>query len=34
VDGNLLPPLTYPAEAFIKGDGRVLSIAAASIIAK
>lgn len=37
VDGNLLPPkeyLAYRAQAFIKGDGRVLSIAAASIIAK
>ena len=34
VDGNLTPPLPYPAEAIIKGDGKVLSIAAASIIAK
>lgn len=34
IDGNLLPPLSYPASAIIKGDGRVLSIAAASIIAK
>ena len=34
IDGNLLPPLSYPATALIKGDGRVLSIAAASIIAK
>lgn len=34
VDGNIVPPLRFPAEAFIKGDGRVLSIAAASIIAK
>lgn len=34
VDGNLLPPLPYPAEAIIKGDSRSLSIAAASIIAK
>lgn len=34
VDGNMTPPLAYPAEAFIKGDGKVLSIAAASIIAK
>ena len=34
IDGNLLPPLSYPAEAIIKGDGKVLSIAAASIIAK
>ena len=34
VDGNLVPPLDYPAQAIIKGDGKVLSIAAASIIAK
>ncbi len=35
IDGNLLPRgLTIPAEAVIKGDGRVLSIAAASIVAK
>lgn len=34
VDGNLLPPLSYPAHAFVKGDSRILSIAAASIIAK
>ena len=35
VDGNLLPPnMPLPATALIKGDGRSLSIAAASIIAK
>lgn len=34
VDGNLLPPLAYEAYCFVKGDSRVISIAAASIIAK
>jgi len=35
VDGNALPEhLPCPAEALIKGDGRSLSIAAASIVAK
>ncbi|KAG7399470.1 hypothetical protein PHYBOEH_008842 [Phytophthora boehmeriae] len=35
VDGNRLPPtLELPAEAVVKGDGKVYSIAAASIIAK
>ncbi len=35
VDGNRLPPhLPCPAEAVIGGDGRSLSIAAASIVAK
>ncbi|GKY86316.1 ribonuclease HII [Sinisalibacter aestuarii] len=35
IDGNLLPRgLTLPAEPVIKGDGRSLSIAAASIMAK
>ena len=34
IDGNLTPPLFYPCTPIIKGDGRVLSIAAASIIAK
>ncbi len=35
IDGNMIPAgLTCPAEAVIKGDGRCLSIAAASIIAK
>jgi ribonuclease HII len=35
IDGNRLPPgLPCPAEAVVKGDARVLSIAAASIVAK
>jgi ribonuclease HII len=34
VDGNSLPALSCPAEAVIGGDGRVLEIAAASIVAK
>ncbi len=34
IDGNRLPDLPYPAEALVKGDGRSLSIAAASIVAK
>lgn len=34
VDGNRLPNWEYPAEAVIKGDGRVEVISAASIIAK
>lgn len=35
IDGNRLPPnLPSPAEAVVKGDGRSLSIAAASIVAK
>ena len=34
VDGNLLPPLPCPASAIVGGDGRSLSIAAASIVAK
>ncbi len=35
IDGNLLPRgLTLPADPVIKGDGRSLSIAAASIVAK
>ncbi|RLN49873.1 hypothetical protein BBJ29_003123 [Phytophthora kernoviae] len=35
VDGNRLPPtLELPAEAVVKGDDKVYSIAAASIIAK
>ncbi len=34
VDGNKLPDAAMPAEAIVKGDGRSLSIAAASIIAK
>ncbi|NIZ15212.1 ribonuclease HII [Phaeobacter sp. HF9A] len=35
IDGNLIPRgLSLPAQAVVKGDGRSLSIAAASIIAK
>ena len=34
VDGNRLPQLRCPALAVVRGDGRSLSIAAASIIAK
>ncbi len=35
IDGNLIPrDLRIPAEAVVKGDGRSLSIAAASILAK
>lgn len=35
IDGNRIPPqLDIPAEYVIKGDGKVLSIAAASILAK
>lgn len=35
IDGNRLPPyLPYPATAVVRGDGRCLSIAAASIVAK
>ncbi len=34
IDGNKLPDLPCPARPVIKGDGRSLSIAAASIIAK
>lgn len=35
IDGNMIPKaLTCPATAVIKGDGRSLSIAAASIVAK
>lgn len=34
VDGNRLPVLKVPAEAIIKGDATVTSIAAASILAK
>ncbi|MDR3497947.1 MAG: ribonuclease HII [Parvibaculum sp.] len=34
IDGNRLPALACPARAIVKGDGRVLSIAAASIVAK
>ncbi len=34
IDGNRVPDLACPAEAIVKGDSRVLSIAAASIYAK
>lgn len=34
VDGNRLPDLPCPAHAVVKGDGKSLSIAAASIVAK
>ncbi len=34
VDGNRLPVLPMPAEAIVKGDSKVASIAAASILAK
>ncbi len=35
IDGNLVPRgLTLPAEAVVKGDGKSMSIAAASILAK
>jgi ribonuclease HII len=34
IDGNRLPDLPCPGEALVKGDGRSLSIAAGSIIAK
>ncbi len=35
IDGNMLPPwLPCPAQALVGGDGRSVSIAAASIIAK
>jgi ribonuclease HII len=35
IDGNMLPrDIRCPAEAVVKGDGRCLSIAAASIVAK
>lgn len=34
VDGNQMPKLPYPLRPVVKGDGRCLSIAAASIVAK
>ncbi|HXE38358.1 MAG TPA: ribonuclease HII [Azonexus sp.] len=34
VDGNRCPRLEVPAEAVVKGDGKIASIAAASILAK
>ncbi len=34
IDGNRLPPLTHPCSCVIGGDGMVLEIGAASILAK
>ena len=34
VDGNRCPKLDMPCEAIVKGDGKIASIAAASILAK
>ncbi len=34
IDGRDVPPLPCPGEAIVKGDGKSLSIAAASIVAK
>ncbi len=34
IDGNRAPNLEIPAETVVKGDGKVMSVAAASIIAK
>ena len=34
VDGNRCPKLPIPVEAVVKGDGKIASIAAASILAK
>lgn len=34
IDGNRCPPLEVPAEAVVHGDGKIASIAAASILAK
>lgn len=34
IDGNRAPNLENPAETVVKGDGKVMSVAAASIIAK
>lgn len=34
VDGNRCPKLDIPSEAVVKGDGKIASIAAASILAK
>lgn len=34
IDGNRCPQLPIPAEAVVKGDGKIASIAAASILAK
>lgn len=34
VDGNRVPELDMPAQAIVKGDGKVAEISAASILAK
>ncbi len=34
VDGNRCPDITFPCEAIVKGDGKILAISAASILAK
>lgn len=34
VDGNREPPISYPVQTIVKGDGKSMSIAAASILAK
>ncbi len=34
VDGNQRPPLSCPVQCIVRGDGRSLSIAAASVVAK
>jgi ribonuclease HII len=34
VDGNLLPPLNFPAIALVKGDDRIDAISAGAILAK
>lgn len=34
VDGNRCPKLTCPSQAIVKGDAKVVSIAAASVVAK
>lgn len=34
VDGKFCPEIAYPCEAIIKGDSKVIEIAAASIVAK
>ena len=34
IDGKFCPPCEYPCEAVIKGDSKVMAIAAASVVAK
>jgi ribonuclease HII len=34
IDGNRAPPLSIPCQTLVRGDGKSLSIAAASIVAK